>query len=249
MLQLDHVLARAKRKYNFYQVERYLRNRKVYHYAPYPLEIYEQSLKNLKFSPNHQLVPFLNDEEINRGRDWIFVRHDIDTQQCMKNLSEIINIDGRLMVKSGIYLRIDDEEYSVRDHRDMLLQYRERGFEIGLHSLCYLKENYSKEFQRETEKFKYDMGFQPRSFSVHGVGSFRLETRMKFYEEVVHWLHPMGYETGDIPTLRSYVHVIHDSHLDAENRRFLYDDFFHLPDLSFRGNCYLIMTHPCYWKV
>jgi len=249
MLHLGNFLSVFKRRYISYQIERYLRNRKIYHYAPYPLEIYKQCLESLKSLPSHQFAPFLKYEGIDKATDWIFVRHDIDTQQCMRNLPEIIKIDERLRIESGIYLRIDDEEYSVRDHREMFLQYKEHGFEIGLHSLCYLKENYSQEFQRETDKFKNYMGFQPRSFSVHGVGSFRLETRMKFYQEVIHWLHQMGYETGDIPTLRSYVHTIHDCHLDNENRRFLYDDFLYFPNLSLRGSRYLIMTHPCYWKV
>ena len=249
MVQLNNVWSTLKTIFTFYEFQRYLRARRIYHYAPYPLKIYEQCLKSLKSSPSHQLVPFLAYEGIDRERDRVFVRHDVDTQQCIKNLPETMEIDQRLKIEAGIYLRVDDEEYSAGDHRDMLLRYREQEFEIGLHSLCYTKEDYIQEFQRETEKFKSLMGFQPRSFSVHGLGSFRLETRTKFYQEIIHCFHQFGYDTGDIPTLRTYKHTIHDCHLDAQNRRFLYDDFLCFPRFSSKRKRYLILTHPCYWKV
>lgn len=248
MVHLSSAWLTLKTKYSPCQFHRYLRARRIYHYAPYPLKIYEQCLKSLKSSSSHQFVPFLSYEGADGERDKVFVRHDVDTEQCIRNLPETMEIDQRLRIGAGIYLRVDDEEYSARDHRDMLLRYREQEFEIGLHSLCYTKQDYIQEFQRETEKFKSLMGFQPRSFSVHGLGSFRLKTRTKFYQEIIHCFHQFGYETGDIPTLRSYEHTIHDCHLDAQNRRFLYDDFLYFPRFSSKGKHYLILTHPCYWK-
>jgi len=249
MVHPGNFWSKIRQRYISYQIKRYLLTRKLYHYAPYPLDIYEQCLKSLKSLQHQQLIRFLNGEGINRKGDIIFVRHDIDTQECIRNLPETLEIDQRLRVEAGIYLRFDNEEYMAGDHREMLLKYKDHGFEIGLHSLCYTKENYLQEFQRETERFKSIMGFQPRSFSVHGLGSFRLEIRMKFLHEITHCFHEFGYETGDIPPLRAYEHVIHDSHLDNENRRFLYDDFLYFPRFSSRRRRYLVLTHPCYWKV
>lgn len=238
----------VKTRYASLQFRRYLRARKIYRHAPYSLAIYEQLLRRFKDSDRHQFIRFLEYGETRMRKDNIFVRHDIDTQNCITNLSQTLEIDQSLQIPSGIYFRVDDEEYCVRDFQKMIGHYKVMGFEIGLHTLCYTQDNYLQEFKRETEKFKSELGFSPMSFSVHGLGDFRLEVRMRFYKEIALSFREFGYETGDIPPLRSYEHMIHDCHLDADNRRFLYDEFVRLPPFYLPGKRYLILTHPCYWK-
>jgi hypothetical protein len=239
---------RLKRRYRSFQIQRYLRTRGVFQYIPYPLDIYDQLLRRLKTTDGNEILPFLSYRSSRGEVNNFFVRHDIDTKDCIKNLPSTLAIDENLNVQSGVYLRADDEEYCLSEYRTMIQRNRSLGFEIGLHSLCYLKDDYLGEFRKETEKFREEMGFQPRSFTVHGLGTFRLDVRNKFYREIAVSFRKFGYETGDIPQLRAYEYVVQDCHLDSENRRFLYDDVLNWPPLLLRGSHYLILTHPCYWN-
>ena len=179
----------------------------------------------------------------------VFIRHDIDTRACIENMHLLLAIDWDFGAPAGVYFRADDQEYPLSEQKDAIQVYRDSGFEIGLHTVCYTKDDYLAEFRRETEKFSNAVGFRPKSFSVHGLGAFRHRVRMQFYEDISKQLLESCYEFGDIPQLRSYDHVIHDCHLDERENRSLYDDF--VKPLSFfrKGKNYLILTHPCYWQV
>ena len=38
--------------------------------------------------------------------------------------------------QSGVYLRVDDDEYAAASLRDAVASYRARGLEFGLHTVC-----------------------------------------------------------------------------------------------------------------
>ena len=177
----------------------------------------------------------------------IFVRHDVDTAACIRKVNHLLAIDREFQVPAGLYFRIDDAEYRLSDYKDWLNAWREEGFEIGLHTVCYLDDYPLEAFQRETAKFERDIGFHPRSFSVHGLGTFRADVRRRFYREISKHLHELGYVFGDIPQLRAYDYVFQDCHLDEKNKIFICEDV-QGPFPFQKGKQYLILAHPCYWE-
>jgi hypothetical protein len=137
----------------------------------------------------------------------------------------------------------------LRDWREAAQTARQQGFEVGLHTVCYVHDDYLRAFRQETEKFSDETGFAPRTFTVHGLGQHRLETRLRFYEEIAARLADFGYSFSDCHhTLRTYDYVIEDCHWDgARQARFIYEDFATPPDWFWKGRHYLLLTHPCYW--
>jgi len=216
-------------------------------FAPYEPNSYRELLLRLKKNRNIVILPFTHKESYD-NRINFFIRHDIDTKECITSMDVLIDIDYSLAIPSGIYFRVDDEEYRLRDFRDQIRLYKRNGFEIGLHSLCYTKDDYMNEFDRETVRFSNELGFRPRSFTLHGLGDYRSCVRLDFTRIISSKLDEFGYEFTDCDgNSRNYAHVIHDCHLDSINqRRFMREDF----ELNFpfrRGCCYLVLTHPCYW--
>ena len=244
----DKIIEKIKELYSTFQLKRYFRSRKKIYNSPYSLELYTFLLKNISLCSNYEIIPFKSSEISNKVN--VYIRHDIDTSKCIKNLNNMLKIDEIYGVagKIAVYFRVDDQEYSLKKIRSDIKAYYNSGFEIGLHSQCYIKDDYIAEFKRETNKFSDDTGLEPKSFTVHGLGSFRLETRLKFYKEVAKIYPKYGYQFGDIPQLRRYDYVIQDCHLDETKKRFIYDDFFNLPKFFRQGVKYLVLTHPCYWE-
>jgi anaerobic magnesium-protoporphyrin IX monomethyl ester cyclase len=208
---------------------------KLLMYPPYPLTLYANLLQRFE------------ERTTDRKDIHVFIRHDVDTAACIQKLNCLLAIDREFQVPAGLYFRIDDVEYRLPDYKDWLNVLRQEGFEIGLHTVCYLDDNPLQAFQRETAKFEREVGFRPRSFSVHGLGTFRAEIRMRFYRDISNHLKEFGYVFGDVPQLRPYEYVIQDCHLDEEKKIFICDDV--KEPFPFRkGKQYLILTHPCYWE-
>lgn len=200
--------------------------------------------------PNLQLAPFSSTPVVAADQINLFVRHDIDTATCMHNMAILLDIDRKFNFQSGVYFRVDDEEYSLSDHKDEIQTILADGFEVGLHSVCYIEDNYMEAFRRETEKFTREAGFRPKSFTVHGLGQFRLDVRLKFYDEIADRLDEFGYEFSDCCSkLRSYDYVIEDCHWDETKKaRYIKSDFFRLSTILDYGKHFLILTHPSYWQ-
>lgn len=245
-----NVLRDPEEWYYYRKVDKYWKKREVFQFAPFPLRIYrdivnfiseKKKINCAQFSSNSCSPP---SNKIN-----IFVRHDIDTKDCMRNLPLILEIDKAQKVPAGIYFRVDDSEYSLADYKETITSYVDDGFEIGLHTLCYLKDDYLSEFQLETEKFSDELGLRPKSFTVHGLGNFRLDVRLRFCEEIAERRNKFGYEFTDCHhKFVSYDYVIEDCHWDdLRQARYIYDDFIQVPSFFKKGRNYLILTHPSYW--
>jgi hypothetical protein len=224
--------------------------RKVAKHAPYPVSIYRGLLSQSRENPKIHFVRFLDQSGEVWGQINMFVRHDIDTAACIHNMPILLNVDREFGVRAGIYLRADDQEYSLSECRDVLEPYRAVGFEVGLHTVCYTNEDYMGAFMYETDKFVRQMGFKPDSFTVHGLGGYRADARLEFCKNIAGCLQEFGYEFSDCHcSLRSYEYVIEDCHWDDQtSMRFIYDDFWNLPSFFREGHSYLVLTHPCYWK-
>jgi len=216
--------------------------------ASYPLDIYSNLLLQLKQKNGIQFCSFKQNNEASNKKINIYNRHDIDTKDCINSLSKIIDIDEKFKIPSSIYFRVDEVEYSLKDFRQQIISYKEKGFEIGLHTTCYLKENSINEFKNETKKFIAELSFAPSSFSIHGTGTHQNSLK-NFTTKIVNNYENMGYEFSDcIPLIFKYDYVIEDCHFDnVIKKRFIYNDFIKPPFFFKKNSNYLILTHPCYW--
>ncbi len=224
-------------------------NRHFYQNASYPIAIYKQLLDAVRKMDSCAFEDF-SSSKIIEDKITVFFRHDIDTINCLKNMPLLLDIDIQEKVASPCFLRVDEEEYSLYDANKLVQKYVERGVEFGLHTVCYIDDNYLKAFEDETNKFINAFGFQPKTFTVHGLGQYRSDVRAQFYSDISTRLNEFGYEFSDCcANLRTYHYVIEDCHWNAKNQcRFIYDDFKKLPRNIKRGMNVLILTHPCYWK-
>jgi len=238
---LQKIIRKSKSLINYKRKNSY--TQKLWQYEPYKASIYNSILEQLL------LKDFKCGWNKNINNIDIYLRHDLDTSACAKKLPKLINIEKDLGLSSAIYIRADNLEYSLKDLRNDINKYKEQGFEIGLHTTCYLKDNYIDEFEKETELFNKYMGFYPKSFTVHGMGEYRLETRKAFINQIIPKLNDYGYEFTDCHSnLITYEYVIEDCHWDSiAKKRFIYNDFESIPPFFKKGSNYLILTHPCYW--
>ncbi len=215
---------------------------------PYPVIVYRQLLNTIRKANTCAFENFSSNKII-EDKITIFSRHDIDTSQCLKNIPFLVDIDIEQKISSPCFVRVDEEEYTLHEANELIQKYTERGVEFGLHTVCYIHDNYLKAFEDETNKFIKAFGFKPKTFTVHGLGQYRADVRAKFYSDISTRLNNFGYDFSDCcATLRTYHYVIEDCHWSAKNQcRFIYDDFKKLPKNVKPGMNVLILTHPCYW--
>ena len=151
-------------------------------------------------------------------------------------------------VASAVYVRTDGVDYDPKKVAPAVARYRLMGVEFGLHTSCYTQDDYLGALRREVDGFAMCFGFQPPTFTVHGLGTYRAETRARFNEEIAGRLDEFGFDAGRTPP-RQFAYVIQDCHLEAgTQRRYAYDDFATLPRFFEPGRNYLVLTHPCYWR-
>lgn len=225
----------------------YERERQPHAFAPHPVDIYRGLLRQIRLS-DQVIIPSVLKRDYPRGsKGRLFLRHDVDTVVCVDKLGLMLEANIAEAVPAVVYIRTDGLEYQSDDLMDTVKRYREVGVEFGLHTSCYLHDDYFAAFSRETEKFSKTFEFQPWSFTVHGLGEVRLNTRLSFVQEIIARLAEFGYVYTDCS--RSYTYVITDCHPDPiSGRRFIYNDFLHLPNFFMSGRDYLVLTHPCYWR-
>ena len=226
----------------------WLHHRK-YIYSPYPIEIYRDLLIYIKNRKDIS-IKVLAKESFEIDKINIFLRHDVDFASDMRKLNLLIDIENSLNMKSAIYIRMDKQEYNPDEYKDYILSLYNLGFEVGLHTTCYLNDDYLKVFKQETQEFIDIFGFNPKSFTVHGMGQYRLDVRQRFVKEIEYKMQKLGYIFTDaILDYIIYDHVIHDCHLDPEKKkRFILKDFKRSPFFFKKGKTYLILTHPGYWR-
>ena len=229
--------------------EIYLREREKLSEAEYEMGLYRDLIANLVASPEVAIQPFCSREAPDRQKAYVFIRHDVDTARCVERLGALVEQDLSLKVPSAVFVRVDDVCYSAKDARSTLADIRSRGIEVGLHTTCYLDDDYLAALARERTKFADEIGFQPNTFTVHGLGDHRLAQRRAFYEEIHAVLGDYGFTFSDChPSLRRYKYTIEDCHTQSDGTRFLFDDFLpgKLPLVP--GKSFCVLTHPCYWS-
>lgn len=226
---------------------RYLKNRRIDQYAHYSLNTYKALLKNLVENDKYEFRPFTYTDT--SAVSDVYIRHDIDTLACTERMSSMFDVNLSFGLPSSAFFRVDDDEYCLKDVRDQVVHYKNQGIEMGLHSVCYVEDDYLNELKRETQKFADEVGFLPKTFTVHGLGDFRKSVRNEFYDVIVTRLKEFGYDFTDAGSrLRNYYYVIEDCHVDKRlSKRFIYNDFVDYPGFLKKEQSLLLLTHPCYW--
>jgi len=219
------------------------------HYAPYNRDIYEDIIVKLKSGGNVKIKPFNNFHQPETDVTSLYFRHDIDTLDCLNNLSSLVEIDRLHGIVPGIFFIVNNEPYSLASCRDLATYIRDLGYPVGLHSVCYLNDDYIGAFQQEISIFTSTFGFKPDTFNTHGLGSLRLDTRLKFYDEISRRYQEFGFQYSDCcAKLREYRYIFEDCHWDKDkSNRYLKNDFFDPLSSLENGNA-LVLTHPCYWS-
>jgi hypothetical protein len=228
---------------------RYLSWRRPAAYAPYRIELYRDLLRQLRCRRDVSLPQF-DEERLEIGRLNFFLRHDIDTAQCVANLIMVAEQNAAEAVPAAVYIRCDGEEYRPAEAAAAVGYCRARGFEIGLHSSAYVQDDYKAALRRELDVFGEAFGFSPRSVTIHGLGDFRLAERHALVAHLKESLETYGLRFTDAhESFRAYTHVITDCHPDpVGGTRFIYNDMLRPPAFLRRGLAYLVLTHPCYWR-
>lgn len=218
-------------------------------FAPYQISIYQNLLKGLS-SEEKYVVCNLENFSKKRRQDKvnILLRHDIDTSDCIRKMSLLLEEDLNYHFIPSVYLRVDGEAYSLHDWKALIEEYSQKGVPFGLHSTCYVYQNYIETFKEETKKFIDETGMIPKSFTLHGLGEQGIKNRMEFISKVKKIAKMNGYLMTDCSNdYISYDFVMHDSHWNGLNqKRYILDEFANIP-LFPKGKHYLILTHPCYW--
>jgi hypothetical protein len=218
--------------------------------APYSSKIYQSLINRLKRTENIRICSFRDSLPDEAGTINVYFRHDIDTEACLNNLGSLLEIDKKSGIIPGIFFLVSDETYLLSSCKDLASKIHAEGYPVGLHSVCYLKDDYLLEFQKEIDFFTATLGFRPDTFNAHGVGSTKLENRLKFYDEISVKYKEFGFSYSDCcAKLRPYQHVIEDCHWDSSvSKRYIKADF-EQPEAFIKPGNNLVLTHPCYWTL
>lgn len=216
-------------------------------FAPFDISIYDNLLSEIKSKYN--VLEYPTTFQYIQNINFLF-RHDIDTLKCIESFEYLLEIDKKHHVKSGVYFRVDNDEYNLGDYKHKVLKYKELGFEIGLHTVCYVEDDYKKRFFEELDEFESALGFKASSFTVHGLGEYKLGNRNLFYDDVAQ----VGldkYHMSFSDCCRKYMvydKYIIDCNFDEKSQsRYINDDWFDLTNRLNNEHTILVMTHPCYW--
>jgi ubiquinone/menaquinone biosynthesis C-methylase UbiE len=228
------------------RIEEKINFKEKYHSAPYGLEIYSRLLQSIKDDSGCSIKTMIHDHPEDNKIN-IFLRHDVDFERDVLNLKLLTDIEKKLGVRSSVYIRCDFLDYEPEKLKPVVTELRNEGVEVGLHTSCYFEDDYLEAFRRETSAFVRIFGFQPASFTVHGMGQFRMDTRRKFLKQIKTRMEEYNYRFYDSFHL-SYDYVIEDCHGGPEvHQRYILKDFKEGPGSYLKGKSYLILTHPGYW--
>lgn len=228
--------------------ERGLRRRSVVTHAPFSRAVYRSLVQRWSVRSRLEIAPFETTTPV-ASSTRLFFRHDIDYADCVKYGPDMLGIHLDTKVALSIFIRVDAEAYAPASARELVGMASKAGVLVGLHTSCYVHEDYLAALQRERRVFEDSFGFAPKAFTVHGLGSLHLDRRTAFTQHATEHLEELGFLYSDCTaTLRPYSHVFQDCDVDPiSGQRSLYSDFLSPPLLPARRRNFLVLAHPCYW--
>jgi hypothetical protein len=226
--------------------------------GPYPASVYKNFLKLIVESDHDYFVDFQHPPKVGRelACQW-FVRHDIDTPNCLQQLPLLLDIALDFDIRPACFLRVGCDAYDLSLAQSVIRSYSGSGIVFGLHSECYLDDDWDSRLAREVNLFKDVLGFQPIAVNAHGYGQYRIDTRLDFYKGLNAGralAHGFTFtDVGNPP--RDYEVQVQDCHSSGSSpehndfraeRRQVLSDFINLPPAGLYKNA-ILLTHPGYW--
>jgi hypothetical protein len=238
------------------QVDKYYRSRALHYshrkrvpkfHPPFPNSLYRSLILQIKVQ-RLKIAPFEDRTPVPTGSR-MFFRHDIDYAGCVSGAGALLDVDREEGVPAAVFLRMDGEDYHPEEAIKMVEAYKGDNITFGLHTSCYTHENYLAALERERQIFARTLGFEARTFTVHGLGKLHLHRRLAFTAYATAHLYELGFDYSDCTAdLRPYHRVFQDcDRAPANGKRAIYSDMTKLPPLLRHGHNYLVLTHPCYW--
>jgi hypothetical protein len=140
---------------------------------------------------------------------------------------------------------------------DIVSEFRPHGMIFGLHTECYLFDDWRSRLDFEIRRFEEELGFRPCTLNAHGGFPHRQKQRLAFYSAMTRQeLYRLGFQFSDLHFgLRAYDSIVEDCHATGPSsgpedyrpeRRRLLSDFAVLPPRR-DGRSSLVLTHPGYW--
>jgi hypothetical protein len=216
--------------------------------APYDLDLYTGFLAAIAGQTGAIWRKFEAAAEPEAANWWH--RHDIDTLACLRNIPRLLEIDVRHSCPSAVFFRPEDEVdgYDWKDAAAIVRQFRGQGIDFGLHTMCYTYADPWVRLKEELARFSSAFGGGATYLTFHGLGKVRAETRARVQRDMPARMQELGIAFSDCDqSLRSYHHVVEDCHL-VDGVRAAKSDF-RTPPKALIGARFLLLTHPCYWKV
>ncbi len=183
------------------------------------------------------------------GLRW-YARHDIDTVPCVENYGQICDLELDLGLKVDTFIRVDALDYDPKSMKQIVDTYSSKGIEFGLHTTCYLHEDYENALVQELKLFEDCYGFTPKGLTFHGLGQLHRVRR----DAAEHFLRvrykDLGLTYADVPGVQvHWHHVLQDCNLaGVGDLRELDLAWFNAEFFQDKPVDILVLTHPCYWK-
>jgi hypothetical protein len=221
-------------------------------WAPHPLSVYTKLLLDLQVTYG-QTIKFLTLDahlkQLANGHEIrVIVRHDLDTEVCLRQADELIKIEQKCNINSSWYVRVDDYQYRMESSRDLVLRLIAQGYHVGLHTAPYIHSRPLAALSEAINRFEDAFGFSPTSFTVHGFACSEIlrQRRKLFLEEFARNRERFPAVCDTVQP--SYDLSWGDSHFTRYRKRAYLDRGEWNRILAAKpGQSILILNHPCYW--
>lgn len=240
-LKLSGVKSKVRKEY----IKRFPLSR-----APHPFSLYEKLLVQLKSSyggyARFILMPEHGQGMAPDSDVRIILRHDLDTDVCLRQSLKIAAIEERYNVRSSWYVRVDEYQYSISDGNEIVAELVRRGQHVGLHAAPYIYTDPLKALREAIVTFEERFGFRPPTFTVHGILSTPIIKKRR-----AAFLQQLSQSQGGFPFCDSVRHTydlaMGDAHFTGRGNTYLARNEWQRILNARRGQSILILNHPCYW--
>lgn len=216
-------------------------------YPPHSLHLYEQLLHSLSDDPRiafMSLPEYVTGVPRNPQKITLMLRHDVDA--IPDAARDLCAIERSLDMRSSVHILVDGALYDPAPLTDLASELHADGFDVGLHTQCWMHEDYASIFYAELERFRDLFGFEPRTFTQHGAWP-RTERDMQRRREFEIRTPDLIKGTSIVGYNNYFDWVSEDSCINAQPAP-IHLSFFDLAERCYLGGTALILTHDNHWQ-